>query len=192
MAGAVRIANILRFEQDYPQAKVVRLEDNFRSTQSILRSADALISCNIQRKAKQLTTSNPQGDPVELMQFADGYAEAEGIAKRIRETVEQGECSYNDFALFYRVNALSRQLELALLEQRVPFQIAAGLAFYDRAEIKDLVAYLRLVYNPADRSAFLRVVNTPLRGLGQTSQNRLVSWAEGERLHFLDACRRAA
>ncbi len=186
-----RIANILRFEQDYPEACVVRLEDNFRSTPSILRSADALIGHNTRRKPKQLITANPDGPPVELLMFADGFMEADGLARRIRAAVDSGERSCNDFAIFYRVNALSRQLELALLRHRVPFQIASGVAFYDRAEIKDLICYLRLVYNPADRSAFLRVVNTPLRGLGQTSQNRLMAWADREGLTGLEACRRA-
>lgn len=187
-----RIANILRFEQDYPDAKVVRLEDNFRSTQAILRSADALIAHNKQRKDKRLVTQNPEGEPVQLLRFSDSHLEADGIARQIREAVDDGVRNYTDFAIFYRVNALSRQLENALMRHRVPFQVAAGVAFFDRAEIKDMLGYLRLVYNPADRTAFLRVVNKPLRGLGKTSQDRLVAWATREGIDFIEASKRAS
>ncbi|MEZ6054988.1 MAG: UvrD-helicase domain-containing protein [Planctomycetaceae bacterium] len=186
-----RIANILRFEQDYPDAKVIRLEDNFRSTRAILRSADALITHNTQRKDKRLITQNPEGESVKLLRFPDSHLEADGIARQIREQVEAGEREWTDFAIFYRVNALSRQLENALMRHRVPFQVAAGVAFYDRTEIKDMLGYLRLVYNAADRAAFLRVVNKPLRGLGKTSQDRLVAWAAREGVDFIEAARRA-
>ncbi|QDU38160.1 ATP-dependent DNA helicase PcrA [Maioricimonas rarisocia] len=186
-----RIENILRFEREYPDAQVVRLEQNFRSTQAILRSADRLIGHNTQRKAKRLLTDNEEGDAVELLEFTDAHDEADGLARRIRELVESGGATYGDVAVFYRVNALSRQLELALLRHRVPFQVAAGVAFYDRAEIKDALSYLRLIYNPNDRSAFLRVVNTPLRGLGETSQRRLVAWAADNGVNFLEAAARA-
>jgi DNA helicase II / ATP-dependent DNA helicase PcrA len=187
-----RIANILRFEEDFPDARVVRLEDNFRSTQAILRSAGQLIAQNTQRKDKQFVTPNAEGEAVELLVFPDSRAEADGIARSIQTAIEQQDRGPSDFAIFYRVNALSRQLELALRRHRVPYQVAAGVAFYDRAEIKDLLAYLRLIYNPQDRSAFLRAVNTPLRGLGKTSQDRLTRWAEREGVRLLEACTRAA
>ncbi|AMV16348.1 ATP-dependent helicase [Planctomyces sp. SH-PL14] len=186
-----RIANILRFERDFPQSKVVRLEHNFRSSAAILRSADSLIAHNSQRKAKSLIPTRDEGTPVQLVLYSDGNGEADGIAKRIHDAVESGARKYQDFAVFYRVNALSRTLELSLLRNRIPFQVAQGVAFYDRAEIKDMIGYLRLVYNAADRTAFLRVVNTPLRGLGETSQKRLMAWAEREGLTPLEACRRA-
>jgi ATP-dependent DNA helicase UvrD/PcrA len=186
-----RIENILRFEREFPQAKVVRLEANFRSTAAILRSADRLIAHNKQRKAKSLITDNPEGEPVQLLCYPDESYEADGIAARIQDLVAGGGLTYADVAVFYRVNALSRQLELSLARHRVPFQVAAGVAFYDRAEIRDMLCYLRLVYNPADRTAFLRVVNTPLRGLGQTSQQRLVNWAQQQRLNFIEAATRA-
>jgi DNA helicase-2/ATP-dependent DNA helicase PcrA len=186
-----RIANILHFERDFPRAKTIRLEQNFRSSASILHSADSLISHNQQRKQKTLIPTREEGRPVEVVLYSDGNGEADGIAQRIRAAVDEGRRKYQDFAVFYRVNALSRQVELALLRYRVPFQVAAGVAFYDRAEIKDLLAYLRLVYNPADRTAFLRVVNTPLRGLGETSQKRLMAWADQQGLDPLAACRRA-
>ena len=186
-----RIENILRFEQDFPQAATIRLEENFRSTKAILRSADRLISHNRQRKAKTLVTENVEGEPVELLIFRNETDEAGGIATAISEAVARGDRDWSDFAVFMRVNALSRQLELAFMRRRIPFQVAAGAAFYDRAEIKDVVAYLRLIYNPADRAAFLRVVNTPLRGLGETSRRRLVRWADQNRLTLLEAAGRA-
>lgn len=186
-----RIENILRFERDFPTAKTIRLEQNFRSTQRILSSADALIAHNQQRKEKSLITDNDEGEPVRLLSFPDSRDEADGIASKIRELVDSGDCNWNEIAVFYRVNALSRQLEMALMRQRVPVQVAAGVAFYDRAEIKDLLAYLRLIENPADETAFLRIVNKPLRGLGKTSQNRLIRWAAVNHLTLPEASARA-
>jgi DNA helicase-2/ATP-dependent DNA helicase PcrA len=186
-----RIENILRFERDFPDCRVIKLEENFRSTQTIVRSADRLIGFNKHRKAKRLTTANPEGEIVELICFDDATAEGDGIARRIRQIAEETGRPWNDFAVFYRVNALSRQLELSLMRNRIPYQVAAGAAFYDRAEIKDALSYLRLVANPADRTAFNRAVNTPLRGLGETSQRRLTAWAASQRLGLLDACKRA-
>ncbi len=186
-----RIENILRFERDFPTSKTIRLEQNFRSTQAILRSADSLIANNQQRKQKSLLTENDEGQPVQLLCFQDSREESEGVALKIRELVDSGEFNWNQFAIFYRVNALSRQLEMAMMRHRIPVQVAAGVAFYDRAEIKDLLAYLRLIENAADTTAFLRVVNKPLRGLGKTSQNRLLRWAEENHLTLLQAAVRA-
>lgn len=185
-----RIENILRFEQDFPDARVIRLEENFRSTQAIVRSADRLIAHNRRRKAKQLITSNPEGDPVALLCFRDEAHEADGIAQRMQQLADAGR-DWSDFAVFMRVNALSRQVERALTRRRIPHQVAAGAAFFERAEVKDLLAYLRLVFNPADRAAFSRVVNTPARGLGSISQQRLLRWADEHRLQPLVAARRA-
>ena len=173
-----KIANILNFERDFPEAKTVRLEQNFRSTKAVLEVADRLIGFNRQRKAKTLTTENPDGEGVRLLKFDDGIAEADHIASQIAEAVRGGDRTYDQFAIFYRVNSLSRQLESALARQQIPYQVAKGTAFYDRAEVKDVVAYLRLVANPADRQAFLRIINKPARRLGQTSQKRLVAWAD--------------
>lgn len=186
-----RIENILRFERDFPNVKTIRLEQNFRSVQTILRSADSLISRNVQRKQKLLFSEKEAGHPVELHCFADSEAEADGIALQIRRLADEGGYRWSQFAIFYRVNALSRQLESALARHRVPFQVAAGVAFYDRTEVKDLLAYLRLIENPADRTAFLRIVNKPLRGLGKTSQGRLERFAQSEGLSLLEAARRA-
>lgn len=187
-----RIENILRFERDFPTARTIRLEQNFRSTQAILRSADALIAHNQQRKQKRLHTENSEGDPVQLLCFSDSREEAEGIAGKMRELVDSGDYNWNQIAVFYRVNALSRQLEMAMMRHRIPVQVAAGVAFYDRAEVKDLLAYLRLIENPADATAFLRIVNKPLRGLGKTSQNRLLRWAELNQLTLIQAAARAS
>jgi DNA helicase-2/ATP-dependent DNA helicase PcrA len=186
-----RIENILRFERDFPDAKIVRLEENFRSTGSILRSADALIIHNTQRKHKDLTTRQEDGPPVQLLRFEDSHAEGEGIAVQLRQLVEDEGYHWSDAAIFYRVNSLSRQIELALSRQRIPFQVAAGVAFYDRTEIRDLLAYLRLIENPADQAAFLRIVNKPLRGLGKTSQDRLTAWAAPRGITLLEAAAQA-
>ena len=186
-----RIDNILRFESDYPKAAVVRLEQNYRSTKEILRAADCLISNNIYRKAKALVTDNPEGETVELMSFDDGPHEADAIAADIREQVNTGQRKWSDFAIFYRVNALSRELEQALRRHRVPYQVAAGVAFYERAEIKDVLAYLQLIHNPDDYVAFRRIVNTPTRGIGKTTQKKLMSWAGSQGLTLLEAAQKA-
>ena len=184
-----RIENILRFEQDFPDVALIRLEENFRSTPEILKTADGLIAHNVHRKAKRLTTDNVSGEPVELRLFRDGQHEASSIANEISALVEAGERQWKDFAIFYRVNALSRSLETALARQKIPYQIAGGVAFYERAEIKDLLGYLRLIENPQDRVAFLRVVNTPTRGIGKSSLDKLVRWADGTGTRLLDAAR---
>jgi len=171
------ISNILRFEKDFPDAQTVRLEHNFRSTKAILRQADLLISHNVNRKSKDLLTDNDEGPPVELLSFADGESEAHGIALKIRELAEETGRPWSDVAVFYRVNALSRNIERALTRERIPFQVAAGVAFFERAEVKDVVAYLRLIANPADRTAFERIVNTPARGIGKKTLSRLIAWS---------------
>lgn len=187
-----RIGNILKFEHDFPGTKVVRLEDNFRSTAAILRSADLLISHNMQRKEKRLVTQLPEGEPVTLLGFEDGIHEAEGVTERIQKLVRSGKYKYGDVAVCFRVNAMSRLLEMSLGRNRIPFRVAAGVAFFERAEVRDLIGYLRLIENPADVSAFQRVVNTPARRLGEKSQLRLLQWAYREGATPLEACRRAA
>ena len=186
-----RIENILRFEKDFPNAKIVRLEQNFRSVKEILLVADSLIVHNVHRKAKELITENPQGEPVELLFCEDGKQEAETIAKTVREIAEAEKRPWSDFAIFYRVNALSRELEQAFTRERIPLQVAAGVAFYERAEIKDTLSFLHLVHNPSDTVAFRRIVNKPARGLGKTSLNRLINWAEQQEITLLEAAGRA-
>jgi len=185
-----RIDNILRFERDFPNATTVRLEQNFRSTKQILDAADRLIANNLKRKEKSLLTDNPEGDPVECLLFFDGIHEADEIARHIREAVESGERRWSDFALFYRVNALSRELERALQRHNIPYAVAAGLAFYERSEIKDVLAYLRLILNADDETAFRRVVNTPRRGIGKTTLARLSEWARSQEMSLFEAASR--
>ena len=121
--------------------------------------------------------------------FLNGRDEAEGIAADIRRQVEAGDRRWSDFAIFYRVNALSRSLETAMAPARVPYQVAAGVAFYERSEVKDLIGYLRIIDNHRDRMAFLRVVNTPTRGIGKTTVDKLSKWADSARVPLLDAAR---
>jgi DNA helicase-2/ATP-dependent DNA helicase PcrA len=185
------IENILNFERDFENAKLVRLEQNFRSTALILQSADQLISHNRMRKAKSLTTDAEDGEAVQLRKFKDGRSEADGIAELIRQQCSEAGAKWGEFAVFYRVNSMSRELELAFTRHHVPFQVAAGLAFYDRAEIRDLLAYLRLIENPVDAVAFARVVNRPARGIGKTSQNKVTAWATANGISAMEAARQA-
>jgi DNA helicase-2/ATP-dependent DNA helicase PcrA len=181
------IRNILDFERDFPDAKVIILERNYRSTKSILQAASQLIGYNEQRKRKRLVTENPQGQPVQVLTFATGLAEADGIARRVREAVDAGQRSYRDFAVFLRVNALTRNLEAAFVQQRVPFQIVRGLAFFERKENRDVLAYLRLLLNPRDDLSFLRAVNEPTRGIGKVSLEHLQEYAEAREISLLAA-----
>ncbi|MEM1062541.1 MAG: UvrD-helicase domain-containing protein, partial [Planctomycetota bacterium] len=186
-----RIANILSFERDYPGAKVVRLEENFRSDATILAAADELIAHNVHRKAKKLVGTGDDGVPVRRVVTADGRSEADTIADEIEQTVTEENASYDDFAIFYRVNALSREVERALSRKKIPYQVAAGTAFYDRMEVKDVLGYLRLIANPDDVVAFARVVNRPKRAIGDKSQRALLSFATTEGVDPVEACVRA-
>jgi DNA helicase-2/ATP-dependent DNA helicase PcrA len=181
------IRNILDFERDYPHARVIALGTNYRSTKSILQAASAVISHNKQRKHLELDTPNPQGQPVTVLTFETGVEEADGIARRIRQAVEEKKRNYRDFAIFLRINALSRGLESAFVAHRVPFQIVKGLAFFDRKENRDVLAYLRLMLNPRDDLSFLRAVNEPSRGIGKVSLEHLREYAEPRELSLLGA-----
>lgn len=185
-----RVDNILSFQNDFPSTTVVRLDENFRSTQSIVRASDQLISHNTRRPARSLRTENAEGVPPHLLCFSDGEDEALGIVKQIQDRVEKGERRWSDYAIFYRVNALSRHFEIALTQAGVPFQIASGFAFYDRAEIRDLMAWLRLIENPDDDSAFLRAVNAPSRGIGKKTLEQLRRFADQNRLSLHAAAER--
>ncbi len=185
------IENILNFERDFENAKLVRLEQNFRSTALILQSADQLISHNRMRKAKSLTTDAEDGEAVQLRKFKDGRSEADGIAELIRQQCSDEAAKWSDFAVFYRVNSMSRELELAFTRHHIPFQVAAGVAFYDRAEVRDLLAYLRLIENPVDTVAFARIVNRPARGIGKTSQNKVTAWAIENGVGPMEAAKQA-
>ncbi len=186
-----KIENILRFERDYPGATVVRLQENFRSTKAVLRAADALIVHNKKRKAKSLVTDNDEGPAVELRVFRDARHEAESIAADVRRAVESGERTYSDFAVCYRVNSLSREIEVAFRRDGVPSQVAAGVSFFERVEVKDVLAYLKLALNPADRVAFRRIVNKPVRGIGKKSVSTLLAHADAKGLTPLEAASKA-
>jgi DNA helicase-2/ATP-dependent DNA helicase PcrA len=175
------LGNILEFEQDYPGCQVVTLERNYRSTKNILRAADHLIRFNARRKAKGLTTENPGGQPVELTVYPDEGEEARGVVSKIVELVREGTNTYGEIAVFCRVTALTRNFEMALRAAQVPYQMVGGMSFYERQEVKDVLAYLNLMVNPKDDLAFLRVVNVPPRGVGKTTLELL-----GERARALD------
>lgn len=181
------INNILQFESDYPDVKVVRLEQNYRSTKSILRVADQLIGHNLRRKQKSLFTGNDEGQPVRLVEYATQYDEASSIATQISTQISSGQRKASDFAIFYRVNALSRGLERALREVGVPYQMIRGQEFYQRKEIKDVLGYCQLINNPRDDQAVLRTINTPARGIGRKTVDRLVDYAYAERIPLLEA-----
>jgi DNA helicase-2/ATP-dependent DNA helicase PcrA len=181
------IRNILDFERDFPDARVITLDRNYRSTQSILRAAGHLIAHNVKRKPKDLVTDNPPGKPVTVLTFPTSEAEAEGVARRIRDAVGRGQYRYRDVAVFVRMNALSRALEVAFTSQQVPYQIVKGLAFFDRKENRDVLAYLRLLFNPRDDLSFLRVVNEPARGIGKVSLEHLQQYAGPREISLLEA-----
>ncbi|HZL55296.1 MAG TPA: 3'-5' exonuclease, partial [Solirubrobacteraceae bacterium] len=170
------IRNILDFSQDFPDAHVVKLEQNYRSTQTILSAANAVISHNRDQVSKHLWTEVGEGDPITIRMLADEHAEARYVLGTIEGLVEDG-VSRAEIAVFYRTNAQSRVLEDALVRGEVPYQVVGGTKFYDRAEIKDAIAYLSLLANPADQISFTRVANSPRRGIGQTSLSRVIAYA---------------
>ena len=179
------LSNILEFENDYPDVRVVRLEQNYRSTKAILRGAAMLIAHNKRRKEKDLFTDNGEGNPVRLTTYGSNREEADAIARTIAQAIRTGVRKARDFAVFYRVNALSRTLEFAFREANVPYQIINGVEFFQRAEIKDVMAYLRLINNPDDDEAFMRIVNLPARGIGKTTLKRLNEHASRKRKTLL-------
>jgi DNA helicase II / ATP-dependent DNA helicase PcrA len=170
------VRNILDFEDDFPDTHVVKLEQNYRSTQTILSAANAVVSNNRARKSKALWTDLGQGDLVHVRELEDEHAEARFVVNEIERLVDEGG-SRDEVAVFYRTNALSRVLEDMLTRYKLPYQVIGGTKFYDRAEVKDAMAYLSLLVNPQDVVAFQRVVNSPRRGIGDTTQGRVVGYA---------------
>ena len=168
--------NILNFERDFPGATVIKLEQNYRSTEEILNAAHNVIVKNTQRSDKKLWTDNHNGESVEIIEARNEFDEAERVANGIQSAVAVGSRNYGDFAVLYRTNAQSRVFEQMFLRDSVPYRIVGGLRFYDRAEIKDLIAYLRLLYQPYDTVSFRRIVNVPKRGLGDTSVGKFLTW----------------
>jgi DNA helicase II / ATP-dependent DNA helicase PcrA len=170
------IRNILEFERDFPDATTVLLEQNYRSTQTILDAANALITHNASQKPKHLWTEGARGESITVAELDDEHAEARYVASEINRLVEEG-TPRDRIAVFYRMNAQSRVLEDTLVRFEIPYQVIGGTKFYERAEIKDAVAYLQLLANPADAVSFARIVNSPRRGIGQQTQARILSHA---------------
>ncbi|MFZ1243276.1 MAG: UvrD-helicase domain-containing protein [Candidatus Saccharimonas sp.] len=168
--------NILNFERDFPGALVVKLEQNYRSTGAILEAAGKVISKNIERTDKKLWTAEGNGAPVQVQALYDESEEAYMVASRITERVSTGTRDYSDIAVLYRTNAQSYPFERAFNQQHIPYQLVGGVRFYDRKEIKDVIAYLRLIYQPNDRMSFSRIVNVPTRGVGATSLEKFLRW----------------
>jgi len=171
------LRNILNFEKDYPEAKVVLLEQNYRSTKMILETASHIISANQQRKPKELWTENEPGVPTEVVETYTEQEEAQFVVNEVEQLVSRGEFQLSDCAIMYRTNAQSRVLEEAFIRYGVPYKLVAGTRFYERREVKDIIAYLRLIQNPSDSVSLLRVINVPLRGIGQRSLSELSQWA---------------
>jgi DNA helicase-2/ATP-dependent DNA helicase PcrA len=167
--------NILNFEKDYKTCTVIKLEQNYRSTKRILDAAHAVISKNLQRSDKQLWTSAGDGLPVQILQVANERAEGETIIRRIQQGIG-GSRHYRDYAVLYRTNAQSRSIEESFVRYGIPYRVVGGVRFYDRKEIKDLLAYLRVIFQPEDVVSFERIVNVPARGLGATSLLKFGSW----------------
>ncbi len=170
------IRNILEFEDTFPDAFVVKLEQNYRSTQTILDAANAVITNNRGRKSKLLWTDLGQGDPIKVRELDDEHAEARFVTGELQRLVDEG-VSRAEIAVFYRTNAQSRVLEDTLVRAEIPYQVIGGTKFYERAEIKDAIAYLTTLVNPQDVGAFTRIVNSPRRGIGSTSLSRVISFA---------------
>jgi DNA helicase-2/ATP-dependent DNA helicase PcrA len=179
--------NILNFENDYPTCTVIRLEQNYRSTKHILDAAHAVITKNQQRSDKKLWTSEGNGLPVQMLQVINERAEGEAIVRRIRNAVDSRYRKYSHFAVLYRTNAQSRSVEETFIHYGIPYRIVGGQRFYDRKEIKDLMAYLRLVYQPEDRISFTRAVNIPSRGIGEKTLSNFFDWQRANNMTLLQA-----
>ena len=171
------IRNILEFERDFPGTETIALEQNYRSTNAILAAANAVIEHNRDRKPKRLFSDLGEGDPVQAIEVEDEHAEARFVAAEIARLVDEG-WSASEVAVFYRTNAQSRVLEDVLVRQQVPYQVIGGPRFYERAEIRDAIAYLTVLENPSDAVSLMRIANRPRRGIGDTSIQRLVAHAD--------------
>lgn len=179
--------NILNFERDFPGALVVKLEQNYRSTESILHAAHNVITKNVERTEKKLWTDAGKGSPVEIEAVYDEAEEAFIVASRVSAQVSIGARDYGDFAVLYRTNAQSFAFERAFLQHHIPYQLVGGVRFYDRKEIKDVIAYLRLLYQPNDRMSFSRIVNVPTRGVGATSFEKFIFWQANSGMDIISA-----
>jgi DNA helicase-2/ATP-dependent DNA helicase PcrA len=181
------IRNILDFEEDYPDATVIRLEQNYRSTDVILKAANEVISNNESRKGKKLWTTRTGGEKIDLIQSSRDLEEADVIAREI-EKLHNNQVMYGEMAVLYRINAQSRILEESLLRRGIPYQIIGGTRFYDRMEVKDILAYLKLSINRMDGIAFIRAIGAPKRGIGAASFEKLEEYAQFKNIDLVQAC----
>ncbi|HEU65883.1 MAG TPA: AAA family ATPase, partial [Chloroflexi bacterium] len=186
------LRNILSFEEDYPEAKVVLLERNYRSTKIILEVASEVISANIQRKPKKLWTENEDGAPVTVIESYNAEEEAQCVVSEIEKLIGQEQISLKDCAVMYRVNAQSRALEETFLRYGVPYKLVGGTRFYQRKEVKDIIAYLKLIHNPQDNVSLARIINVPARGIGQRTLSQLQSWAKAQDISLFQALKQVS
>ena len=184
---AADVRNILQFEQRFPDASVILLEQNFRSTQTILDAANAVISKNTSRHAKNLFTDDVQGEKVRLYRAGDEYDEGRWVATELRRLATESKLSWNQMAVFYRTNAQSRVLEEEMLRASIPYRVISGMRFYDRKEVKNALAFARLIVNPRDEASARRVINEPKRGIGEAAQAKLGIYAAQHGLSFAEA-----
>jgi DNA helicase-2/ATP-dependent DNA helicase PcrA len=189
---AADIRNILEFERDFPEVKIIKLEQNYRSTKNILQVANEVIKNNRSRRPKRLWTENQTGELVRLYRAADDREEAGFVVGEIMRLVREQGYRYQDFALLYRTNAQSRSFEDVLVQQGLPYRVIGGLRFYERKEIKDILAYLRFVYNPADRVSLARIINVPKRGIGAATWERFTYFLEDHGFSVLEGLERLA
>jgi DNA helicase-2/ATP-dependent DNA helicase PcrA len=180
---------ILDFQEHFPEAQVVKLEQNYRSTSKIIEAANTVIQQNANRAEKELWTANPPGDNIVVYEAVNEEEEAEWVAQTIATQVKADMATYGDYAILYRVNAASRNFEQALAARQVPYQIVGGLRYYERAEIKDVLAYLRSIFNPADNLALRRIINKPTRGIGDSTLADVTMVAQRNDCSMMQACR---
>ncbi|MFC1939956.1 ATP-dependent helicase [Chloroflexota bacterium] len=183
------LRNILSFEKDYPETKLVLLEENYRSTGMILDTASSIISANQRRKPKDLWTRNEMGEPATVVETYTEQEEAQFVVNEVERLVDRGEASLGDCAVMYRTNAQSRALEEAFIRYGTPYKLVAGTRFYERREVKDIIAYLRFIQNPHDSVSLTRIINVPQRGIGQQTQARLSGWAKSAGVSQYEALR---
>lgn len=183
--------NILRFEKDFKDCTIIKLEQNYRSTRNILDASHAVITKNAQRSDKRLWTDAGAGLPVQLLPVSGERAEAEAIIRRVRAGLDSGRRRYRDYAVLYRTNAQSRSIEEGFVHYGIPYRVVGGVRFYDRKEIKDVMAYLRLIFQPEDRVSFERVVNVPARGVGAKSLQTFFAWRQAQEFSLLQALQQA-
>jgi len=187
------VGNILNFEKDFPEAKVITLEQNYRSTQNILEAANHVVRKNRYRKEKKLWTENPEGEPLIFYVAEDETDEARFVVQKVMEHISTGESvrSYRDMAVFYRINAQSRALEDELVKNRIPYTVVGGMKFYERKEIRDVLAYLKLIDNPSDGLSLKRIINVPTRGIGEKTTEKIEAFSREKGLPLYEGLRQA-